>query len=82
MRDEILGLWAPYVRRQTGLPPAQARALAWMLTVAAWGVTDLVEDGTLSAAVAKDLLATLVDAAVTPHTRAHGHRARSTRRTS
>jgi AcrR family transcriptional regulator len=64
MRHEILGLWVPYVRRRTGFGDARARALVWMLTAAAWGLTDLVEDGTLSRDEAKDLLAKVVEGAV------------------
>lgn len=64
MRHEILGLWVPYVRRLTGLAEPQARALAWMFTTAAWSITDLVEDGTLSQSAATALLTGVVASAV------------------
>lgn len=74
MRHEILGLWVPYVRQRTGLSEPKARALAWMFTTAAWGITDLVEDGTLSQDAATALLTDVVTTAVvsTDGTRARG----------
>ncbi len=64
MRHESLGLWVPYVRRRTGLGEPKARALVWMFTMAAWGITDLVEDGTLSPDDATALLTDVVARAV------------------
>jgi len=64
MRDETLCLWVPYVRARTGLSEPKARALAWMFTTAAWAMTDLIEDGTLSPDAARELLAEVVSAAV------------------
>jgi AcrR family transcriptional regulator len=72
MRHEILGMWVPYVRRRTGFAEQKARALAWMFTTAAWAITDLVEDGTLSADTAKALLADVVAGAVVSTQRKRG----------
>lgn len=74
MRHEILGLWAPYVRRHTGLNEAKSRALAWMLTAASWAITDLVEDGTLSSAGATAMLSQVVTGAVAAMGEANGQR--------
>jgi len=74
MRHEILGLWVPYVRRRTGLTEPKARALAWMLTTASWGITDLVEDGTLSPEEATELLAQVVASAVASTEKTRGRR--------
>ncbi len=64
MRHEILGLWAPYVSRHTGLSEAKSRALAWMLTASSWAITDLVEDGTVSPTEATEMLSRVVTGAV------------------
>jgi len=47
LRARIAGLWTPYVRQQTGLPNAEAGALAWMLITAGWGLADSLADGSL-----------------------------------
>lgn len=65
MRDEILALWLPYAKRQTGLPGSRLRPILWMLTTAAWGLADLVDDGVVSAAQAKDVLAHVVERVMT-----------------
>lgn len=59
MREQILGLWVPYARRQTGLSERELRPLVWMLNAAAWGLTDLVDDGSLDTKEARDLLGDL-----------------------
>ena len=74
MRHEILGLWVPYVRRRTGFAEPKARALAWMLTTASWGITDLVDDGTLSPQEATELLAQVVAGAVASTEKTRGRR--------
>jgi AcrR family transcriptional regulator len=61
MRHEILALWVPYAKRQTGLDETRLRPIVWMLTTAAWGLADLVDDGMVSAAQAKDVLAYVVE---------------------
>jgi AcrR family transcriptional regulator len=60
MRHEILALWVPYAKRQTGLAESRLRPIVWMLTTAAWGLADLVDDRLVSAAQAKDVLAYVV----------------------
>ena len=60
MRHEILALWVPYAKRQTGLAESRLRPIVWMLTTAAWGLADLVDDGLVSAPQAKDVLAHVV----------------------
>jgi AcrR family transcriptional regulator len=57
MREQILSLWVPYARRQTGLAERELRPMVWMLNAAAWGLTDLVDDGSLGKEEARDLLA-------------------------
>jgi AcrR family transcriptional regulator len=57
MREQILALWVPYARRQTGRSERELRPLVWMLNAAAWGLTDLVDDGSLAKEEASDLLA-------------------------
>jgi len=57
MREQILGLWVPYARRQTGLSERELRPMVWMLNAAAWGLSDLVDDGSLGKEEASDLLA-------------------------
>jgi AcrR family transcriptional regulator len=47
LRNRIAGIWVPYVRAQTGVTDAEAGAIAWMLTTAAWGLSDTIADGTL-----------------------------------
>lgn len=47
LRNRIAGLWVPYLRAQTGVTESEATALAWMLTTAAWGLSDTIADGTL-----------------------------------
>ena len=64
MRRETLALWVPYVRRRTGLDRRSAAALAWMFVTASWGLADLVEDGDLSAAAAKDLLSSFAQLSI------------------
>ena len=64
VRDEILRLWVPYARRRSGLDEARARALTWMLISAAWGLTELIEEGSLSASAASALLAGVAERAL------------------
>lgn len=56
LRRELLDLWVPYARRQTGLDARRAKARVWMFLSAAWGLADLVEEGEITAAVAKEQL--------------------------
>ena len=67
MRERIFALWVPFARRQTGLAERELRPLVWMLSAAAWGLADLVEEGTLRREDASEMLARLVEGAM-----AHG----------
>ena len=53
-RERVTELWAEPIRRATGIPEPEARALAWMLTVASWSLFDLVADDTFTADEAAD----------------------------
>jgi len=61
LRGRIAGVWVPYVRQQTGVGEAEATALAWMLTTAAWGLSDTIADGTVTRARAVELYVRFVD---------------------
>ena len=61
MREQIFALWVPYARRQTGLPERELRPIVWMLNAAAWGLADLVDDGTVSRQEATDTLVYFVE---------------------
>lgn len=61
LRSRIAAVWVPYVRQQTGVAEPEATALAWMLTTAAWGLSDTIADGTLGRARAIDLFVRFVD---------------------
>jgi len=61
MREQILTLWIPFARKQTGLAERELRPITWMLTTAAWGLADLVDDRTVSEEEAKDVLAHFVE---------------------
>jgi AcrR family transcriptional regulator len=73
MREQILALWLPYARRQTGLSERELRPLLWMLNAAAWGLSDLVDDGTVSKERATEMLADFVARVMAPR-RAPGRR--------
>ena len=47
----------PYARQQSGRSQRELRPLVWMLNAAAWGLTDLVDDGSLGKDEASELLA-------------------------
>ena len=61
LRSRIASIWVPYVRQQTGIPEAEATALAWMLTTAAWGLADTIADGTLTRPRAVEMFGRFVD---------------------
>ena len=61
LRSRIASIWVPYVRQQTGAGAAEATALAWMLTTAAWGLADTIADGTIGRARAVELFGHFVD---------------------
>ena len=64
MREQIFALWLPYARRQTGLAERELRPMVWMLNAAAWGLTDLVDDGTVSREQATEMLGHFVEQAM------------------
>jgi AcrR family transcriptional regulator len=61
LRSRIAAVWVPYVRHQTGVGEPEATALAWMLTTAAWALSDTIVDGTLDRARAVELFIRFVD---------------------
>jgi AcrR family transcriptional regulator len=46
VRRQVTETWAAAIHRHSGLDQRQARALAWMMTVASWSLFDLVAAGT------------------------------------
>lgn len=48
MREVITGMWTPLVRKELGLKEADAKAYAWMMVIAFWGMRQLVRDGDVS----------------------------------
>jgi len=47
-RKQVTDLWTGPLCDHAGLDEREARGLAWMMTVAAWGLLDLVDDGTFA----------------------------------
>lgn len=45
IRDMILAMWTPPIRKAKGLNEAQARGQIWMLVMAFWGIRNLIRDG-------------------------------------
>lgn len=64
LRGRIADLWVPYVTRVTALPEAEARSLAWMLVMAAWGLSDLIRDREIESAAAVDLFVQTAEGAI------------------
>ena len=54
MRRQVTETWAAGIQRNSTLDPRQARALAWMMTVASWSLFDLLADGTFTPDEAAD----------------------------
>lgn len=48
LRRRISGLWVPYIVQLTGRDESEANALAWMLLMAAWGMSDMVSERVIS----------------------------------
>ncbi len=48
LRELIVGIWAPLVRKELGSNAADAKAHAWMTIMAFWGMRQLVRDGELT----------------------------------
>lgn len=65
LRRKITGLWVPFVARVTELPDAEAQALAWMLIMAAWGLSDLMRDREIESAAAVELFVRFAGGAIT-----------------
>ncbi|MBW1689063.1 MAG: hypothetical protein JRS35_28915, partial [Deltaproteobacteria bacterium] len=54
VRGQVTETWAAGIRRDSKLDPRQARAPAWMMTVASWSLFDLLADGTFTPDEAAD----------------------------
>lgn len=65
VRQQVTETWAAAIRRNSKLDPRQARALAWMMTVASWSLFDLVTDGTFTPDEAAGFYAKTVTGAMT-----------------
>ena len=65
VRQQVTETWAAAIRRHSKLDPRQARALAWMMTVASWSLFDLVADGTFTPDEAADFYVKAVIGAMT-----------------
>lgn len=61
MRDVITGIWTPLVRKELGLKEADAKAYAWMMVIAFWGMRQLVRDGDISRKRGVSLFAQMVE---------------------
>jgi len=66
LRKLIVGVWAPLVRKQLQISPADARAYAWMSVMAFWGMRQLVRDGELSRARGVRLFHEYIDRVANP----------------
>jgi AcrR family transcriptional regulator len=53
-RQQVTETWAAAIRRHARVEQREARALAWMMTVASWSLFDLVADGTFTPDQAAD----------------------------
>ena len=65
VRQQVTETWAAGIQRNSKLDPRQARALAWMMTVASWSLFDLVADGTFTPDEAADFYVKAVTGAMT-----------------
>lgn len=54
LRERVTDVWVRPIRRQARLEEREARALAWMMNVAAWALCDLVDDGSFTPDEAAD----------------------------
>ncbi|HEX4917825.1 MAG TPA: TetR/AcrR family transcriptional regulator [Limnobacter sp.] len=48
IRDVVLGLWQPLLRKHRSMSDKAASSLVWMLIMAFWGARNLVRDGVVS----------------------------------
>ena len=44
IRDVILKLWVPAIRKSKGLDEAAATSLVWMVILSFWGIRQLIRD--------------------------------------
>lgn len=61
MREVITGIWTPLVRKELGYKDADAKAYAWMMVIAFWGMRQLVRDGDISRARGMKLFGQMVE---------------------
>jgi AcrR family transcriptional regulator len=61
MREVITGIWTPLVRKEFGYSPSDAKAYAWMMVIAFWGMRQLVRDGDVSRARGMKLFGQMVE---------------------
>ncbi|NGY03791.1 TetR/AcrR family transcriptional regulator [Solimonas terrae] len=61
MREVITGIWMPLVRKELGLKEADAKAYAWMMVIAFWGMRQLVRDGDVTRARGVKLFGQMVE---------------------
>lgn len=54
VKKQVTDLWFEPIHRQAGIEAHEARALAWILNVASWGLFDLVDDGIFTREEAAD----------------------------
>jgi AcrR family transcriptional regulator len=64
VRQQVTETWAAAIQRSSKLDARQARALAWMMTVASWSLFDLVADGTFTPDEAADFYVQTVTGAM------------------
>ncbi len=64
LRRKITGLWVPFVARLSALPDTEAPALAWMLIMAAWGLSDLLRDREIERSAAVELFVQSAEGAI------------------
>ncbi len=48
LRELIISIWTPLIRKELGLNAADAKAYAWMNVMAFWGMRQLVRDGAIT----------------------------------
>jgi hypothetical protein len=65
VRQQVTETWAAAIGRNSKLGPRQARALAWMMTVASWSLFDLVADGAFTPDEAADFYVKTLTGAIT-----------------
>ncbi|TJY62283.1 TetR/AcrR family transcriptional regulator [Sinimarinibacterium sp. CAU 1509] len=61
LRELIISIWTPLIRKELGLNTADAKAYAWMTVMAFWGMRQLVRDGAVTRARGIKLFNELVE---------------------